>query len=641
MARYFTLQNTTDTSITSGTVIGQLGFAASNDSDGGDAIVISSAVIASADGTFDATNNPGSLVFATSPSGPATGQIKIVDSGHFEPIGNKVKNLGSSSSQWKDLYVEQIYFDGLGPQTLPFSSFVVSATGDPVTVADGNTVTFTGQDSVTVSRDGQTIIISGAAGGGGGVTTGPAQSIAFYSGDGTLTGISNLTYNEALTSIKLTTQGTNTTTGFYIENAQAQDGNMFQVDTFVETISSETLTRDVISTTGDAYSSTQQPPGSRFNNNSASLDFTYQGDGSTINSTGMLPFEIPDFDADLAAEDIADGAKVRVYNSNANTPQQIAITGYLAIYTGSADPVVPEDESTFYSYAAQVGLSTTLTIGGPWGAGSTGNVSESEDFTPALQQYFGLHPSNTGNIIVFWYASDTTGTPAQNQVYSANQPFTGVAPRLSLTYPYYSGTETFVEKTNYVVDAQGKLRLNTDDYANVGNANMIYVSGQDNLPCNMVLNSSNGQTKIVHWRGGRKLFTVGGNTPGTDWSIFDNVNAAKPIKIDNTELNYRDEQVVMRWKGGKVGIYDTSPDYDLDIHGDLGVRSGIFLYNGSSVGFDDTAHRLYRSGNSLMWNGSEVTGGGGGGGMTSWDLGVGSESTATIGDGDTVTFSVE
>ena len=278
MARYFTLQNTTDTSITSGTVIGQLGFAASNDSDGGDAIIISSAVIASADGTFDATNNPGSLVFATSPSGPATGQIKIVDSGHFEPIGNKVKNLGSSSSQWKDLYVDQIYFDGLGPQTLPFSSFVVSATGDAVTVADGNTVTFTGQDSVTVSRDGQTIIISGSAGGGG-VTTGPVQSIAFYSGDGTLTGISNLTYNEALTSIKLTTQGDNTTTGFYIENAQAQDGNMFQVDTFVETISSETLTQDVISTTGDGYTSTQLTPGT-LNQDSNTVDFIL-GAGNT------------------------------------------------------------------------------------------------------------------------------------------------------------------------------------------------------------------------------------------------------------------------------------------------------------------------------------------------------------------------
>jgi len=96
----------------------------------------------------------------------------------------------------------------------------------------------------------------------------------------------------------------------------------------------------------------------------------------------------------------------------------------------------------------------------------------------------------------------------------------------------------------------------------------------------------------------------------------------------------------MRWRGGKVGIYDSSPDYDLDIHGDLGVRSGIFLYNGTSVGFDDTAHRIYRSGNTLMWNGSPVSGGGGGGGgMTSWDLGVGSETTSTIGDGDTVTFS--
>jgi len=41
-----------------------------------------------------------------------------------------------------------------------------------------------------------------------------------------------------------------------------------------------------------------------------------------------------------------------------------------------------------------------------------------------------------------------------------------------------------------------------------------------------------------------------------------------------------------------------------------------------------------------MWNGSPVSGGGGGGGgMTSWDLGVGTESASTITDGDTVTFS--
>mgnify|MGYP001817489409 FL=1 len=641
MAKYFTIQNNVDTSITSGTLVGQLGFAASNDSDGGDAIVITAAVIASADGTFDATNNPGSLVFATSPTGPATGQIKIVDSGHLEPIGNKIKNLGSSSSQWKDLYVDQIYFDGLGPQTLPFNDFNVSATGDTVTVTDGNTVTFTGQDSVTVSRDGQTIIISGAAGGGGGVSTGPAQTIAFFSGDGSLTGTSDFTYDEALTSVKLVTQGDTLTTGYYIQNAQTQTGNMFQVDTYIETIQRNTISGDVIADTGDGYVSTQQPPGFRFDNTSQSLDFTYQAGGS-INSTGMLPFNIPNFNADLSADDIEDGAKIRVYNSNSNTPQQVAITGYIAIYTGSADPTIPQDEATFMSYGAQVGLSTPLVIDGPWGAGSTGNVSESDDFTPALQQYFGLHPSNTGNIIVFWYPTSTTGTPAQNQVYSSNNPDSGVSPRLTLQYYSYSGTDTFIDKTNYVVDYQGKLRLNTNDYANVGNQNMIYVSGQENLPCNMVLNSSNGQTKIVHWRGGQKLFTVGGNTPGTDWSIFDNVNSSKPIKIDNTEPSYgtyRDEQVIMRWKGGKVGIYDTSPDYDLDIHGDLGVRSGIYLYNAETVGYDSTAHRLYRSGNTLMWNGSAITGAGGGGSMTSWDLGVGSEAVSTITDGDTVTFS--
>jgi hypothetical protein len=635
MTKYFTIQNTNDTSITSGDLIGQLGFAASNDTDGGDAIVISAAVIASADGTFDATNNPGSLVFATSPTGPATGQVKIVDSGHFEPIGNKIKNLGSSSSQWKDLYVDQIYFDGLGPQTLPFNDFNVSATGDTVTVTDGNTVTFTGQDSVTVSRNGQTIIISGSAGGGG-VSTGPAQTIAFFSGDGTLTGDASLTYNEALTSVKLITQGDTLTTGYYIQNAQTQTGNMFQVDTYIETIDSQTLTRDVTSETSDACMASTII--GDFDNTSDFLTFIY---GTSNYSSGMLPFNIPDFDADLAADDIGDGATVTFFNRD--TFNSDFISGVVAIYTGSADPTIPTNASTFQSLGALTGMNIPLNLVA-YGSSNTGNPSVSANFTPALQQYFGLYPNNTGNIIVYWKAVDASSFN-QNSQFSADYADTGAHPRLNLTYTYYSGTDTFVDKTNYVVDYQGKLRLNTNDYTNVGNANMIYVSGQDNLPCNMVLNSSNNQTKIVHWRAGEKLYSVGSNTPGTDWSIFDYKNASKPIKIDNTEPSYgsyRDEQVIMRWKGGKVGIYDTTPDYDLDIHGDLGVRSGIYLYNAETVGYDDTSHRIYRSGDILMWNGSPVTGAGGaggGGGMTSWDLGVGSETTSTITDGDTVTFS--
>jgi len=641
MARYLTLQNLADTSIVSGDLIGQIGFAASNDTDGGDAIAICSTISVKAEGTFNAANNPGAIVFSTAPSNGPTDRLKVTNEGHFVPILSTTYDLGSSESCFRTLYTSGIDFCGLGTQTLPFNDFNVAANTDTFTVVDGNTITFTGLGNVSVDRSGQTIRISGA-GGGGGTISGPAQSIAFFSGDGSLTGASSLTYDESLTSIQLTTQASTLTTGFYISNAQNQDGNMFQVDTFVETIVRNTVNADVISTTGDAYSSTQQPPGSRFDNTSNSLDFTYQAGGS-INSTGMLTFEIPNFDADLTADDIADGATIKVYNSNQNQPQQAPITGYLAIYTGSPDPAVPEDEATFMSYGAQVGLSTTLIIGGPFSSPSTGNPSESEDFTPALQQYFGLHPSNTGNIIVFWYPTATDDTPAQNQVYSANYGDTGVAPRLNLQYDSYSGTSSFVEKTNYVVDAQGKLRLNTDDFGGVGNQNMIYVSGQESLPCNMVLHSDISQTKIVHYRGGEKLYSVGANTPGTDWSIFDYKNSSKPIKIDNDQASYgvyRDEQVIMRFRGGKVGIYDSSPDYDLDIHGDLGVRSGIFLYNGASVGFDDTAHRIYRSGNTLMWNGSPVSGGGGGGGgMTSWDLGVGTESASTITDGDTVTFS--
>ena len=635
MAKYLTIQNNVNTSIVSGDLLGQIGFASSVDSDGGDAIKITAAISAEAEGTFNASANPAALVFSTGPDMTATGQLKITNNGHFVPLYNAQKDLGDSSNYFRTLYVSGIDFNGLGTQTLPFNDFNVAANTDAFTVVDGNTITFTGLGNVSVDRSGQTIRISGADGGGGTIS-GPAQSIAFFSGDGSLTGASSLTYDESLTSIQLTTQASTLTTGFYISNAQNQDGNMFQVDTFVETIVKNTVSGDIIADTGDGYVSTSLAPDT-LNNTSEFSDFTIN---ATTNSTGMLPFNIPNFNADLAVDDLLDGAKVTLFNSSSF--QDDAISGYIAIYTGSPDPVIPTGTDTFYELANQVGLQTTLNLVD--GGGSTQNPSESDNFTPALQQYFGLHPSNTGNIIVFWYPTSSTGSPGQCQQYSSdNSVGTGVSPRLNIQYESYSGTNSYVDKTNYVVDAQGKLRLNTDDFGGVGNQNMIYVSGQESLPCNMVLHSDISQTKIVHYRDGEKLYSVGANTPGTDWSIFDYKNSSKPIKIDNDQASYgvyRDEQVIMRFRGGKVGIYDSSPDYDLDIHGDLGVRSGIFLYNGASVGFDDTAHRIYRSGNTLMWNGSPVSGGGGGGGgMTSWDLGVGTESASTITDGDTVTFS--
>ena len=61
-----TLQ-TPDTAVTANDVLGRLGFAASSET-GSDAVLVSAIIKAVAEDTFDANNNPTSLVFCTANS---------------------------------------------------------------------------------------------------------------------------------------------------------------------------------------------------------------------------------------------------------------------------------------------------------------------------------------------------------------------------------------------------------------------------------------------------------------------------------------------------------------------------------------------------------------------------------------------
>ena len=112
MARYLTLQNLADTSIVNGDLIGQIGFAASNDSDGGDAIAICSSISVKAEGTFDASNNPGAIVFSTAPNNGPTDRLKVTNEGHFVPIADTSYDLGVSGSlHFRDVCLSGIVFD--------------------------------------------------------------------------------------------------------------------------------------------------------------------------------------------------------------------------------------------------------------------------------------------------------------------------------------------------------------------------------------------------------------------------------------------------------------------------------------------------------------------------------------------------
>jgi hypothetical protein len=220
MARYLTLQNLSDTSVVDGDLVGQIGFAASNDSDGGDAIAICSTISVKAEGTFDGSNNPGAIVFATAPNGGPTDRLKVTNEGHFVPIADTSYDLGSSSFGFRSLYVSGIDFNGLGTQTLPFNDFNVAANTDAVTVVDGNTITFTGLGNVSVDRSGQTIRISGA-GGGGGSPGGSVNQIQINDGAGGFTAATDsdrLVYDPATNILDLGRQSTDDTTGTQVTN---------------------------------------------------------------------------------------------------------------------------------------------------------------------------------------------------------------------------------------------------------------------------------------------------------------------------------------------------------------------------------------------------------------------------------------
>ena len=104
-----TLQ-TSDSAITSSDVLGRLSFAASAESDGGAAILQVGSIYAMAEGTFSASANPASIVFATSASDTSEYQdrLKISHEGHVLPTTNNAYDLGSTSLRFKSTHTNAL-----------------------------------------------------------------------------------------------------------------------------------------------------------------------------------------------------------------------------------------------------------------------------------------------------------------------------------------------------------------------------------------------------------------------------------------------------------------------------------------------------------------------------------------------------
>ena len=98
-----TLQ-TGETDMAANDVIGKIEFQAPDEGTGTDAILVSAAIQAKAEGDHSSSSNATSLEFMTGASEAATAKVRITSAGHLVPTGDDTYDLGTSSLQWRDIY---------------------------------------------------------------------------------------------------------------------------------------------------------------------------------------------------------------------------------------------------------------------------------------------------------------------------------------------------------------------------------------------------------------------------------------------------------------------------------------------------------------------------------------------------------
>ena len=98
-----TLQ-TGETDLAANDVIGKVEFQAPDEGTGTDAILVSAAIQAKAEGDHSSSSNATSLEFMTGASEAATAKVRITSAGHLVPTADDTYDLGTSALQWRDIY---------------------------------------------------------------------------------------------------------------------------------------------------------------------------------------------------------------------------------------------------------------------------------------------------------------------------------------------------------------------------------------------------------------------------------------------------------------------------------------------------------------------------------------------------------
>ena len=95
---------TGETDMAANDVIGKISFQAPDEGTGTDAILISAAIQARAEGDHSSSSNATSIDFMTGASETAATKLTLTSAGHLLPATDDAQDLGSSAKQFRDIY---------------------------------------------------------------------------------------------------------------------------------------------------------------------------------------------------------------------------------------------------------------------------------------------------------------------------------------------------------------------------------------------------------------------------------------------------------------------------------------------------------------------------------------------------------
>jgi len=107
---------TGETDMAANDVIGKISWQAPDEGTGTDAILVSAAIQAVAEGDHSSSSNATSLQFMTGASEAATAKIKITSAGHLFPMADDSYDLGGASNQWRNIYTGDLHLSNMSKE---------------------------------------------------------------------------------------------------------------------------------------------------------------------------------------------------------------------------------------------------------------------------------------------------------------------------------------------------------------------------------------------------------------------------------------------------------------------------------------------------------------------------------------------